>query len=124
MEKAMKTILVVDDDLFIREMLSYVLKDAGFDVINAQDGQEALELCVKQPKDISLIVSDMLMPKMDGLELIDQLGKNNCTVPVILLTGEDDEAIMKTALKTGAKACIIKDDTITDTIAGIVEANI
>ncbi len=81
-----KTILVVDDEPPIRYMLDFKLRQAGFSVISASNGQDAYKLACEHRPD--LVVSDYQMPLMDGLEFCQQLAANPETggIPVIMLT--------------------------------------
>ena len=83
---AKKKILVVDDEIHIVRVLVIRLRNNGYDVISAEDGQQAFELTQKEKPDI--IVTDYQMPKMTGLELIEKLRETDETkdIPVIMLT--------------------------------------
>ncbi|MHC5022335.1 MAG: response regulator [Planctomycetota bacterium] len=79
-------ILVVDDEAHILQVLSLKLRNAGYDVVTAADGEEALEMAVKDPP--HLVITDFQMPFMTGLELCQALAADNATagIPVIMLT--------------------------------------
>lgn len=103
-----KTILTVDDSASVRQVLGILLKGAGFDVIQASDGQEALALLTGQK--INLIISDVNMPNMDGitfLKAVKQLPNYKFT-PVIMLTTESQETSKREGQSAGAKAWVIK----------------
>lgn len=95
-------ILVVEDDLFLRELYSDILTQEGYKVETAQDGEEALQKIKVGGYD--LILLDIIMPKMDGLEVMRQVqasppqNPNKC---VIFLTNLDKDEEIKTALKLG-----------------------
>ncbi len=93
-------ILVADDELNLRKVLSGILKKEGYEVITAADGEEALALIGRER--LQVIVTDLKMPKADGLEVLRYVQKNHPTLPVILLTahGTIDNAVQ--ALKLGA----------------------
>jgi DNA-binding response OmpR family regulator len=99
-------ILLVDDESAITENLTPILKRSGFDVKTASNGAEALEII--QIETFDLIVTDVLMPRMDGRELLRTLRRNDNWIPVILLTqiGEAVERAM--ALEEGADDYINK----------------
>jgi two-component system cell cycle response regulator len=91
---AARRVLVVDDERAIRELCRVNLVLAGFEVLDASDGAEALELARTQPLDIILL--DVLMPGMSGWEVLSELRADPATapIPVVLLTalnGEDDQ---------------------------------
>jgi two-component system, chemotaxis family, chemotaxis protein CheY len=102
-----KTILTVDDSLTIRQLVSFTLKGAGFDVIEAQDGEDAL---TKLTQPVSLVVTDLNMPRLDGLGLIKRLrAMPACRyVPILMLTTESDTARKQEARAAGATGWIVK----------------
>lgn len=77
-------ILVVDDEPLIREVLAMFLEDEGYRVVQAVDGQAALDLAAAQAPDV--VVSDVRMPRLDGVELVRQLRARGLDVPVILVS--------------------------------------
>ena len=80
-----KKILLVDDDEGIRIFIEFLLQNAGYTVVQAQNGRQAVEVFKEHPTD--LIVTDMMMPEMDGLELIEAVRKDlQSKVPIIMLT--------------------------------------
>lgn len=81
----MARILIVDDDEQLRNLLSEVLRRAGYEVEVARDGQEALRLYGEQPTD--LIVTDLLMPEKEGLEMIRELRRSHPELRIIAMTG-------------------------------------
>ena len=96
----MATILVVDDEDGLRDMLCDALRIAQFDVVDAQDGQEALALLSK--KSIDLIVADVNMPVMDGFQMLERMRESGHTVPVILLTAQTERNDVTKGLHLGA----------------------
>lgn len=105
----MKRILIVDDSSMIRLVVSKAAKKAGYDVIEASNGKEGLEQLNKE-KDISLILSDINMPIMDGMEMVSQI-KNNETIkyiPIVMLTTEDSDELKQKGRDLGIKAWMVK----------------
>jgi DNA-binding NtrC family response regulator len=82
-----RTILLADDDQQVREMLAYVLEAYGFHVIKASDGFEACGLFMNAPDQIDLLVSDVLMPKMNGVEAYRIMRRVKPDLPAILISG-------------------------------------
>ncbi len=82
-----ETILIVEDEEVLRAFSSEMLKDLGYDVLTASDGEEALAVYAENNDSISLVVSDMIMPKKSGLELFSELKKNEPDIKFILVTG-------------------------------------
>lgn len=99
------TILVVDDDAHIREIVRFALSKAGFDVVDAVDGQDALDQYPTVQPD--LIILDILMPEMDGTEVCRQLRKHSNT-PIIFLSSRDDEIDRVLGLELGGDDYVTK----------------
>ena len=102
----MNTILVVDDEPNYLVVLSELLKDEGFEVITAQKGEDGFK--VVQDTDLDLVITDMRMPGMDGLELLKAVKSYNKDLPVIMITafGEVEKAVV--AMKAGAYNYLVK----------------
>jgi two-component system chemotaxis response regulator CheY len=103
-----KTILTVDDSLSVRQVLGTLLKSAGYDVLEACDGQDALSKLKGQK--IHLIISDVNMPKLDGIgfvKAVKQLPTYKFT-PIIMLTTESEEQKKREGQAAGAKAWVVK----------------
>ena len=88
LDREQKTILIVDDEQPIREILVYNLKKEGYNVIEASDGIAALNLALEKYPD--LILLDIMLPKMDGLSVCKRI-KNSYNVPILMLTAKDSE---------------------------------
>ncbi|MFA7097292.1 MAG: response regulator [Gammaproteobacteria bacterium] len=103
-----KTILIVDDSASLRQVVAIALKGAGYDVIEAGDGQEALGKLNGQK--IHLIISDVNMPNMDGITFLKQVKQHPSYkfTPVIMLTTESQEAKKQEGQAAGAKAWVVK----------------
>lgn len=108
------SILLVDDDESIVEILATSLRDRGFQVIIAADGQVGLTAALALPIDI--IFTDVEMPQMTGLELLQALKAAKPGIPVIVMTGSPDK-YRETALTTGADAVIGKPFDLSDVLA-------
>jgi len=102
----MKKILVVDDELNMRLVLKAMLKKEGYDVILASDGIEALDILKKD--EVTIVVSDLKMPKMDGMELLERISESWPAIPVIIITAHGTIATAVDALKKGAFDYITK----------------
>ena len=102
-----KTILTVDDSATVRQMVSFTLKTAGFDVIEAKDGQDALDKLGPAP---AMVITDLNMPRLDGIGLIKGLRAhpNAKFVPIVVLTTESETAKKQQARTAGATAWIVK----------------
>lgn len=109
-------ILVVDDDFFIRAVLSELLGSRNYTTVTAKNGKEALMLYQENPFSFNLIISDLNMPVMDGMELIKILRQENSDIPIIILSGNNEISIALEALNQGANDYIIKNENLQDTI--------
>ena len=100
-------ILLVDDEQSIQTLLSYPLRKEGYEVVQATDGREALERFDEQPFD--LVVLDLMLPRMDGLEVCRQL-RSRSSVPIIMLTAKSEEIDKVVGLELGADeaACFLQ----------------
>ena len=103
------TILLVDDEDAVQKLLAYPLERDGFRVIQARDGEEALERF--QREHIDLVVLDVMLPKLDGLEVCKRL-RMSSAVPIIMLTARDDELDKVLGLELGADDYITKPFSI------------
>lgn len=124
MERNKKTILVVEDELDMRQALSEALKYKGFSVIEASNGGEGLEEAISRRPD--LIILDILMPKVNGMEMMKKLRGHNDwgkSVPIIILTNlSADERIMKGILEDEPAYYFVKSDwKIPDVIEKVKE---
>jgi len=105
-EKFMETILIVDDEKNYLTILSAVLDEEGFEILTAQSGQEALE--IHKTSDLDLVLTDMKMPEMDGIELLENIKALDPDLPVVMMTahGTVDKAVE--AMQKGAYTYILK----------------
>jgi two-component system chemotaxis response regulator CheY len=103
-----KTIMIVDDSASLRQVVAIALKGAGYDVVEAQNGQDALSKL--DGKKINLIISDVNMPVMDGISMVKEVKKLPAYkfTPIIMLTTEGADDKKKEGQAAGAKAWIVK----------------
>ena len=113
-------VLIVDDDPFVRDMLTFILEAGEYEVVVAENGFEALEKCTSDPG-IELLVSDLNMPVMSGLELTRELRKHNVAIPIIVLTGDSEVAAAAEAVRSGANGYLVKDENIADAVLDALE---
>ena len=88
-----KLVLVVDDNGYVRACVKATLESEGFRTLEAEDGELGLELVRKFGSDIDLVVSDIKMPKLDGIQLANSVRAEFPTVPIILISGYTDAAL-------------------------------
>lgn len=111
----MAKILIVDDDAYLRELYEEVLKDEGFDVTTAVDGEDGFAKLSVGGYDLTLL--DVMMPKVDGLGVLKKLHETPPTTPnktILLLTNLAQDPIVQEALQLGAKSYLIKADITPD----------
>lgn len=103
-----KTILTVDDSASIRQMVSFTLKSAGYEVVEAVDGMDGLEKA--KGKAFSLVLTDQNMPRMDGIGLIKSLRGMPVYrgVPILMLTTESSDAMKQQGRAAGATGWLVK----------------
>ena len=101
-------ILTVDDSSTMRQMITFTLKGAGFDILEAGDGVEALE--VAKGKKLSLVITDVNMPRMDGITLVQRLRAmpEFKFTPILVLTTESDTSMKLRGKEAGATGWIVK----------------
>ena len=105
MAEASARILLVDDEEAIQTLLAYPLRKEGYEVVAARDGRQALDLFAEQRFD--LVVLDVMMPRLDGIEVCRRL-RTRSQVPIIMLTARDDEVDKVLGLEIGADDYITK----------------
>jgi two-component system, sensor histidine kinase and response regulator len=108
-----KKILVVDDDALVLSILSSLLSESHYDVETAENGKQALATL---DDSFDLLLSDLEMPEMNGLELLESIRKSQNNIPVVILTGNQEISVALNALKLGANDYVIKDENITETV--------
>ena len=103
-----KTILAVDDSASIRQMVSFTLKSAGYDVVEAVDGQDGLDKA--KSRSVNLVLTDQNMPRMDGLTLIKNLRATPqyASTPILMLTTESPDAMKAQGRAAGATGWLVK----------------
>ena len=115
-----KTILIVDDEPPIRDILVYNLEKEGYNTIEASDGVAALNIALEKLPD--LILLDIILPKMDGLSVCKRI-KNSYNVPILMLTAKDSEIDKILGLELGADDYITKPFSVRELVAR-VKANL
>lgn len=119
-EKSQKTVLVVDDEKPIVDILVYNLKKEGYNTLEANDGEEAVRLVIEKKPDLVLL--DIMLPKMDGLTVCKRI-RHNYNIPIIMLSAKDEEIDKILGLELGADDYITKPFSVRELIAR-VKANL
>ncbi len=116
-ERALTKILVVDDESSIVTLLQFNIEKAGFDVVTAEDGRTGYELALSEKPD--LIVLDLMLPEMDGIEVCKQLRQDKVETPILMLTAKDDELDKIIGLELGADDYLTKPFSPREVVARI-----
>lgn len=117
-----RTLLIVDDDIFLVDIMAFTLKQSGFEIIKAHNGQEALDIMAKER--IDLVLTDIMMPVMDGFELAKNLKANPATVnvPVIFLTAKSNVEDKNKGFSIGINDYVVKPFNLKDLVSRINKA--
>jgi len=107
-KKMAKKILIVEDDSFLRGLMSQKLTSNGFEILQATDGEEAIKKASTQ--ELDLILLDLVLPNIDGFEVLSQLKENSATskIPVIILSNLGQKEDIDKGFKLGAADYLIK----------------
>ncbi|SRR5258708_36258400 len=102
-----KKILLIEDEIFVRELYEHTLSEAGYKVILARDGQEGIDQAGNLP---DLILLDILLPTVNGLEVLKRLKQDEKTshIPIIMLTNLGQDEIVKKSFNVGANGYLMK----------------
>ena len=120
MEKSHNRLLVVDDERGMRDLLSTELGCQGYQVVAASNGQEALE-CMRGQK-FDLVITDLMMPQMDGMSLLENIKNADSDLEVIMATGHGTIESAVTAMKNGAYDFILKPYNLDELNAKVEKA--
>jgi two-component system, OmpR family, KDP operon response regulator KdpE len=114
MSAAPPKVLVIDDERAIRRLLRMGLSTQGYEIIEAPNGRTSLQLIAQKP---DLVILDLGLPDMEGLELLSMIRARNESVPIVVLSGRDDEGVKVQALDLGADDYVSKPFGIDELLA-------
>ena len=117
-----KTILLVDDDDHVRDLGERILKRAGYEVLTAGNGKEALQLYKREGGAIALVILDLVMPEMGGKECLDELLKIDPEAKVIISTGASGDDDLVEVVKCDAKGLVNKPYEISQLLHAVQAA--
>jgi DNA-binding response OmpR family regulator len=120
-----KHLLLIEDDLYTRDLYTEILTGAGFEVESAADGAEGLTKLRDGGYDLVLL--DIMLPKLDGIGILNELKKNppeKPNGPIVVLTNLSRDRVINDALAAGAKECIIKTDVNPDQLVEAVRRHL
>jgi len=112
-----KKVLVVDDEQSIVTLLKYNLEQAGYTVVTAMDGEEGINIAAEENPD--LMILDLMLPKLDGIEVCKQLRQQKMNVPILMLTAKDDEFDKVLGLELGADDYMTKPFSPREVVARV-----
>jgi two-component system OmpR family response regulator len=110
-------LLLVEDDIKIAQFVMNGLKEAGFAVDHADNGEDGLHLALTEPYDIAVV--DLMLPKLDGLSLIEEVRKNNINTPVLILSARRSVDDRVQGLKTGSDDYLVKPFAFSELLARV-----
>lgn len=120
-EGGTETILIVDDELFVRELGEQILTKFGYNVIAASDGESALEKYFQDKDNISLVILDLIMPGMGGKKCLEEFLKKDPDVKVIIASGYSPDGDAKSTMEAGAKGFISKPYNVKNMLSEVRE---
>lgn len=100
-EGGSETVLLVEDEATVRDYVTNILGQKGYDVYESKDGEEALQKANELGGRLDLVISDIVMPKINGPELLDEISEVNPTVKAIIITGYADDDVVKSQVPSG-----------------------
>lgn len=106
MSRERSIVLVADDDATLRRTTAALLTAEGYECIQARNGEEALSLCLNERPD--LVILDVMMPKLDGFEVLSRLRETDCLTPVLFLSARGDIMDKRTGFQLGADDYVVK----------------
>ena len=121
--KSVASVLVVDDEELLRDLLTSMLRRDGYRALVASDGVEALEVMAEESP--ALVIADVYMPNMGGIELLDRIRKTHPGTPVLLVSGRPSFDLRRRAKESGAAGLVtkpFKNDEVRATISSILKA--
>lgn len=109
MSRQREQILVVDDSEMNREILKDILSE-DYDIVEAEDGVQAIEIMQEHRRELSVVLLDMVMPRMDGLEVLERMNENHwlADLPVIIISAETDANVVHSSYEQGASDYIVR----------------
>ena len=120
-------ILVVDDEENMLLTMQFILEVAGYKITTAEDGQEALERILKARNNgnpVELLITDIQMPRLTGMELIDELNRLEIGIPVLVITGYGDEEMITELSSKGCDEYLDKpfdDENLVERVVNLLE---
>ncbi len=115
-------LLVVDDDVIILQAMKSFLSKEGFEVISTADAQEALKIIEEQKNELDLVVSDIMMPFMSGIELLTAIKEINKDIPIVIVSALDQREVIMMSFQLGAEDFVKKPINMDELIIRVQKA--
>jgi CheY-like chemotaxis protein len=115
----MAKVLIIDDSMFTRNMIIKMIEKMGHETIGASDGQEGLDKILNEKPDI--VITDLLMPKMEGTELLSAMNEKKLNIPVIVISSNIQDTVRQECLELGASEFLSKPPN-TENLQKLIEA--
>ena len=126
----MAKILIVEDEKYTRDTLSFVLENSGYRIIDASDGLEALQIAFDSQKSkdpIDIVILDIELPGLTGFKIIEMLRHHNLSIPILAITGLMDTPTFDNIANKGCIECLMKPfnpETIRERIHNMVQIHV
>jgi CheY-like chemotaxis protein len=108
-----KRVLIIEDEKELLDSFSEILEDSGYETTKCEDGYKALEVLKSRTKDFDVILLDLMMPNIDGLEVLRMINSDKVLygqTPIIILTNMSSERVIKESFELGAVSYLIKSE--------------
>lgn len=121
-EKSTETILLVEDEDMVRELTKRILERSGYTVLSAANGKEALSLYEKESDKIALVILDLIMPEMGGMECLKRLREIDPKLKILVASGYSPHGVEKEAIESGARGFVRKPYDMKQMLTAVREA--
>jgi len=121
MSQNTKKILIAEDDPFLVKIMANRLREEGFDVETANDGDEAMQKIKGCP--YALLMLDLIMPNKNGFEVLQQMREDRCNIPALVFTNLSQEEDKEEVMSLGARGYYVKSDIAIDELVEVIKEN-
>jgi len=115
-------LLVVDDDIIILQAMKSFLEKEGFEVTTTVDAQEALKIIEEQKDELDLVISDIMMPFISGIELLTSIKEIKASIPIVIVSALDQKEVIMMAFQLGAEDFVKKPINMDELIIRVQKA--
>lgn len=117
----LETILLVEDESMVSDVIRRILERTGYTVLSVANGREALNLYEKERDSISLVILDLIMPRMGGIQCLEKLREIDPKAKILVTTGRSTNGVRKAAIEAGAKGFVYKPFTMKQMLTAVRE---